>query len=367
MKTEIVDLLNLDNEQIRLFRALLASNSENISELTRIAGLDPSSDYVGLDLSGADFSNCDLRGYNFSHANLKGAFGINVVIDSTTIFENANLDGSCFALHADIQHQIYAVASNRMQLERLERGDWIHGSLWIIENVVKKRNTQAELIAKALYVRSNDSSLKSQILYFIGDSFVNDEMYKEFLLAELIKPNYVLPIQRNVLFLLAKKFADDKDVASIISSFMRHSDPDVRVNCFKAVIRTRYRRSQLSMLRAFLDQESDSSVRRACVEAVASRLGAKYAVIAKEPSGGSFLDFRQPIDEGKFLSITRNLIRYLFAQDANFVEYNLDIGTKVIVRRARECDRLFSDFAHFGIKFERLYNLEHLDPQKARL
>lgn len=47
--------------------------TSSFRSLAEAAGLDPTADFVGTDLSGLDFRDEDLRGFNFSKADLKGA------------------------------------------------------------------------------------------------------------------------------------------------------------------------------------------------------------------------------------------------------------------------------------------------------
>lgn len=56
-----------------LIERVEGANTEKLSKLARIAGLNLAKDLVGIDLSGADLSNDNLSGVNLSRANLSRA------------------------------------------------------------------------------------------------------------------------------------------------------------------------------------------------------------------------------------------------------------------------------------------------------
>jgi uncharacterized protein YjbI with pentapeptide repeats len=88
---------DLSNEYLARFQEIIACNSDNFIDLVKVSKLDLKLDFQGVDLSYVNFSDCDLRNYDFTGADLRGAFGINIVVDETTNFKDANVDSSCFA------------------------------------------------------------------------------------------------------------------------------------------------------------------------------------------------------------------------------------------------------------------------------
>jgi uncharacterized protein YjbI with pentapeptide repeats len=46
---------------------------ENFVSLAKAAKLDPSTDFIAVDLRDVHFGECDLSGFNFSRSNLAGA------------------------------------------------------------------------------------------------------------------------------------------------------------------------------------------------------------------------------------------------------------------------------------------------------
>lgn len=76
--------------------AIIESETDNFVVLCDLAGLDRKHDFRHANLSGVDFNNCDLRGFDFTGADLRGSHGVNVTVDATTIFIDADLRDSIF-------------------------------------------------------------------------------------------------------------------------------------------------------------------------------------------------------------------------------------------------------------------------------
>lgn len=64
--------MKLSDEQFGVLKSIL-SEGDDFVRLVRIAGLDPSCDFLNANLAGVDFGCADLSGYNFSGADLRGA------------------------------------------------------------------------------------------------------------------------------------------------------------------------------------------------------------------------------------------------------------------------------------------------------
>lgn len=69
--------------------AIVSAETDNFVALAKLVGLDPTTDYVGADLSGADFSDCDLAGFNFSGAILTG-----ITLNEATSWAGCKLTGA---------------------------------------------------------------------------------------------------------------------------------------------------------------------------------------------------------------------------------------------------------------------------------
>jgi len=72
----------------RICQVAIAANAP-FERLVRIAGLKPSIDFKGADLTGVDLGQTDISKYDFSNAILKGAD-----LSRTTGFQSANLVGA---------------------------------------------------------------------------------------------------------------------------------------------------------------------------------------------------------------------------------------------------------------------------------
>ena len=85
----------ITQEAQALIDRITGAETQDFSELARIAGLDPRKDFVGadlsgIDLSGLDLSDADLSGANLSHTNLSSANLSHANLSGTNL-SNANL------------------------------------------------------------------------------------------------------------------------------------------------------------------------------------------------------------------------------------------------------------------------------------
>lgn len=71
--------------------AIASSETDNFVELAHAAGLDPATDFVGLDMRWTDLSDCRFNGWNFSGADFRGA-----TFNPHTDFTGAIVDGAKF-------------------------------------------------------------------------------------------------------------------------------------------------------------------------------------------------------------------------------------------------------------------------------
>lgn len=95
--------LNISGDVRRRLSDILAADGANFVELAKIAGLNPSEDFIGADLQGVDFGVCDLTGYDFSGADLRQAR-----------LDRARLEGAIFT-SARSEGAIWPRASSRSE------------------------------------------------------------------------------------------------------------------------------------------------------------------------------------------------------------------------------------------------------------
>ena len=77
----------LTERELEIIRALRSGGNLTFSELAKVAGLDPATDFRRADLSDVDFQGSDLSGFDFTGALLKGARFEGARIASSTIFD----------------------------------------------------------------------------------------------------------------------------------------------------------------------------------------------------------------------------------------------------------------------------------------
>lgn len=92
------DFLNIDveSEFRQSFENVVTSSVSTFSELVRLSGLSPSADFRHANLDEVDFTSADLRGFDFTGSSLRNTVWKNTQWDTTTVFDDADLDGSNF-------------------------------------------------------------------------------------------------------------------------------------------------------------------------------------------------------------------------------------------------------------------------------
>ncbi len=105
----------------KILECLVHANDVTFTVLSRLAELDPRSDFRFSDLQEVDFRDSDIRGFDFTGANLLGAIkNESTLIDQTTVFDGARV-GWIEADSSDIVRQMQAIqgamsSSNRQRL-----------------------------------------------------------------------------------------------------------------------------------------------------------------------------------------------------------------------------------------------------------
>ncbi len=78
--------------------SMLTLQSDRFDDLVAAGGMDPAIAFIGAELTKSEFCGTaerplDLRNWNFSGANMTGALFENVIVDRTTKFDGAKLEG----------------------------------------------------------------------------------------------------------------------------------------------------------------------------------------------------------------------------------------------------------------------------------
>lgn len=98
---------------------VLESTTANFVELTKVAGLDPASDFRGANLSDIDFSGSNLAGFDFTGASFIGATFVNAKIGGAKFTRSAQLDSQ---LRGAIDaNEVFQADADRFPLHRRRR------------------------------------------------------------------------------------------------------------------------------------------------------------------------------------------------------------------------------------------------------
>ena len=249
---------------------MLASHeTDNFIELTRVSGLDPTSDFIGADLRGVDLRGLDLSEYDFTNADMEGAL-IDGTVFQDGMKENINFQSSVGRKHSpsimwrtkkntdrnDIPRQAHILIERLLYAGRQEERisalheltgtylnkawlkpilqqvmlkDKAHKPSRTAYNVLHKLNSNiATKNGYHLCILRNSLS-ERRIDYTISQSYnhVNNEEVCAALI-ELTKKDITPYIKRRILTNLAKNFTWHPKAIGFLFDFARNNTPSKR-------------------------------------------------------------------------------------------------------------------------------------------
>lgn len=305
--------LNLSESTIGAVSAVLECASDSFSEIVSVANLDKKRDFQHVNLTGIDFSNSDLRGFNFTGSNLSNSYGVNVLYDESTILDGAIVSNSI--LHQESERRAY-FAQNPEHLQlyvRLRDDYWASGALWIGQNLKRssKNFETASQIAKFLYPNVHDQTYKNQILYGINSIFDYNEEYKTFLVTQLSLPGNSNRTIRALVDILGRAFGRDSLVREMLLLYSDHPLAEVRRVCIPAVMSRRFFFANAERIIRNVMSEPDKICRKLYTRHFSKLAGPQCEALLLREDEGSFHDYAQSIDDGRFQTLVVAAIRRL--------------------------------------------------------
>ncbi|MBY5325920.1 hypothetical protein HFN03_01545 [Rhizobium leguminosarum] len=296
---------DLSSADIDAIREMALTDDASFSNLLRITGFDPRSDFADADLRGMDFTDADLRGFNFSGADLRGSIGENVTWDSTTILDNAALDGSFFA------RQEAAMGIDVETYQPLRGAHWTH-QIIILERELRRDDldqTRKMATASVLYSMARDSFVRRNALRAMSRLMTIDDLIV-FLKMQL----YNEKISRIEVLGSAVQVIDDRyrRAPSKCLSFLVYllnKDHVAAIYAATSIARNVTRREDMARLAHYIKLKNDQVARRAFIAELAARLGPVHVMLVQDRVANDVLDFNAFISDAHFATILKAVNR----------------------------------------------------------
>ena len=204
---------NIVSEQKSKLDRIYAMGELSFTEATVAIGLDPSRDYVGVNLSQVDFTNCDLSKYDLRGANLNGCNFKGSVVNFKTIDEH---------YHPMVTYQ-GGIPAQKMPQPKTEKpeprtearllvGDYIRRRIREKTSTIKEFAHQYEVSpATIVNVLNGRRQISLSLASRLASAFGGTPEYWRFLVDDTISQNMVAPEFQNEL-VVKKEKQDETDV-----------------------------------------------------------------------------------------------------------------------------------------------------------
>lgn len=271
--------------------------SEKFTDHVAFLKLNPVTDFRNSDLSYVSFDGCDLRGYDFTGADLTGASGRGVVWDNTTIFKNASVLESIFAYHVASATLFGEDLDLSLRLQRLKREYWTKVVTIVADSlqIGSPDHLDSINIAKQLIEEIDDSSVKTNLLFFLAQVFNSSTDHRDFVIHLLNRHHADSRLCFAATRVLSQLFSSDRVGFELLKriAFDSLELPDTRNVAVQGVLKSIYFADAIEEISALIDL-FDAVSRKLYLRRIASNFGQGYLDVVTN-SEGHTIDFSLPI------------------------------------------------------------------------
>lgn len=325
MKNHDYDDVLIDPKVLLLLEAFLNVDDTNFVNQTKFLGLNPKMDFQQLDLRDVDFSNCDLRGYDFSGADLRGAYGTNVKWDlGDPILERADTSDSLFT-HALVQQKFFDENPDHLEVvERISGEYWANAVLQVERFLQRDKGDGSGMrIASAVFDRSRDPTVRSNILLFMKITTENSAQHKAFICDILSRYSGDVRVTLACVRALSAFYYNHHDAFNWLLKFLSHPEHSVASAAFIGLARSTRFRDGIDAISSYIVTSTNSSHRRLFVKRVVGDMGLRARQAVYDWSAERFFDFKE--------LITPRMLRTWSLRDfADFREQNKLLDESVL-------------------------------------
>lgn len=283
--------------------------TDNFNTLVEISGLNPKSSFRYADLRGVIFDDTDLRGFDFTGANLLGARGRNVVWDTTTVLDDAEIEGSIFAEgKIDDDWELYPNLAQR---------HWTDIIIWM-DGLLAHEKDFAEngRILLRLFSTFSDSFVRRRALQVLARKQSFETILK------IISENVFEPHDRKlvpVAFKVLEQLYSHHPEA--VTAFVIKQLKGPVVSDAANFLARYLKGKRLAMLVTFVSRSNSAALRKQFIASLIEREGTVRATVARDPLNGDVYDFDTVI--GAFnIVMTSRLIEGRIRQEMQATPFN---------------------------------------------
>ncbi len=295
MKTDIIlsDLIDESKQAIALSKA--EGVGSNFNALCSALGLDVKSDFIHSNLFGVDFSGANLTGCNFYGADLRESFGIDVIIDDSTILDGADLDGSMFAKYARERKYFREERDAEKYYKILKSEDYSYVTSWVSKRfsdelddtrVLKNiDDVGLQILLQKLITDEIDISKRASLFHFLRDFTETPQQLREIILQIIAFHINDSAIIRSFLKVAGNIFSNDSVIARCLLILACDKREDVREQVFHALTGSELFYERFEEFRALVFSPENTILRKRWLRSTAIELGDDHVrAIGLEPN-----------------------------------------------------------------------------------
>jgi hypothetical protein len=311
LKNDITISEVIPTSTVELASSFLSFESTNFLEQVTFLGLNPKSDFQFADLTYVDFSNSNLHGFDFTGADLRGSTGFNVQWDETTNFKDAETGSSLFSYRLTLSKFLKEHPQTSETINRLARAHWTNAILDVHKLLSEGKNDpNAAKIAEAVFDRTQDPAVKSNILYFMRLTSVSREEHKQFVLNIFACHSQDTSILVSAVRALVALYRNDSNTQTLLLRCLEHPNQKIRAEALNGILSSKHLAKSVQNIIDHVISLNDSSLRRKLVGRVAKILGPSFIEASSDLPINGPLDFLEVISKEKLKNMAeRSLIK----------------------------------------------------------
>jgi hypothetical protein len=294
-----------------------AGHKLTFRELCDALQLDPKNDFRHSDLSYVDFSDSNLKGFDFTGSDLKGAFGINVTLDSTTVLLGCDTAESLFSAQRR-REEFFKSQDNEREYQLFKKNEWsnlilsaaAHLGVHIDIKKMKRPTLKGIMFCERLLLETTDSTITSNILFFMSNIKSNSEEYFELLLEIVAMFGDNVRLMRSVITIMSDFFYNKRPTIGIFVRYLESDNIYTVTAAVKGIARSRYFSDFAEIVVRAIAGKGEWGVylRQVLLSEVAKRKGPDYRESIVD-SPRSVIDYEVPIDKDMIATIARHYLQ----------------------------------------------------------
>ncbi|MBZ9940154.1 pentapeptide repeat-containing protein [Mesorhizobium sp. BR1-1-13] len=363
MRTEETFLSGILSEDALGRLAKLASAEHStFSEQVKIAGLNIEKDLQHADLCGIDISRSDLRGFNLTGADLRGITGIEFEVDSSTVLDGADLEGSVLALQVRLDNFFAKNESAARALKNLQRASIVGQLEWAARNLQPsgKYHQIAIPVVEGLLRRSSDNFLKSEFLRYLAPRMGTRAEMKEMLLASIAdNPDNAIIVGNAMQLFKRYGMAKDPTLRRMAFALLDSANVGIKGAVLHFLMRNGTTKDEFEFIRS--KAYVDKLLGQLFVAKVAAGLGEEYELVTRDPITNQTFAPDAVVRAPTLLLIARRWLRLDWGPDRSddnvpLLQKRISLHSSwppdVVERRVADVEELFRQLRTEGIGFD---------------